>query len=158
MGYDDVLSQEVSDTNSLLLNFYIRSILDKRIIDKPTRIIIQLNDGTKEELIPKNKYNELIVSDTLSSLMISQLAENPKLWGVFEEIFSFKGLKINLSSIFNYSINNKTTTLKITDLIFLALEKNQIFIGYVLNDKLYLNPPKSLEISLDESLELVYLA
>ncbi len=157
VGYDDVLSQEVSDTNSLLLNFYVRSILDKRIIDKPTRIIIQLNDGTKEELIPKNKYNELIVSDTLSSLMISQLAENPKLWGVFEEIFSLKGLKINLSSIFNYSINNKTTTLKITDLILLALEKNQIFIGYVLNDKLYLNPPKSVEIPLDESIELVYI-
>jgi len=82
VGYDDVLSQEVSDTNSLLLNLYVRSILDKRKIDKPTRIIIQLNDGTKEELIPKNKYNELIVSDTLSSLMISQLAENPKLFSV----------------------------------------------------------------------------
>jgi len=157
VGYDDVLSQEVSDTNSLLLNLYVRSILDKRKIDKPTRIIIQLNDGTKEELIPKNKYNELIVSDTLSSLMISQLAENPKLFSVFEEIFSFKGLKINLSSIFNYSINKKITTLKITDLILLALEKNQIFIGYVLNDKLYLNPPKSVEISLDETLELVYI-
>lgn len=157
VGYDDVLSQEVSDTNSLLLNLYVRSILDKQISDKPTRIIIQLNDGTKEELIPKNKYNELIVSDTLSSLMISQLAETPRLWGVFEEIFSIKGLKINLSSIFNYSINNKTTILKVTDLILLVLEKNQIFIGYVLQDKLHLNPPKSEEILIDESLELVYI-
>ena len=26
-----------------------------------------------------------------------------------------------------------------------------------LNDKLYLNPPKSVEISLDETLELVYI-
>ena len=157
VGYDDVLSQEVSDTDSLLLNLYVRSILDKQISDKPTRIIIQLNDGTKEELIPKNKYNELIVSDTLSSLMISQLAETPRLWGVFEEIFSFKGLKINLSSIFNYSINNKTTILKVTDLILLVLEKNQIFIGYVSQDKLHLNPPKSEEILIDESLELVYI-
>ena len=157
VGYDDVLSQEVSDTNSLLLNLYVRSILDKQISNKPTRIIIQLNDGTKEELIPKNKYNELIVSDTLSSLMISQLAETPRLWGVFEEIFSFKGLKINLSSIFNYSINNKTTILKVTDLILLVLEKNQIFIGYVSQDKLHLNPPKSEEILIDESLELVFI-
>ena len=46
---------------------------------------------------------------------------------------------------------------KVTDLILLALEKNQIFIGYVLNDKLYLNPPKSKEILMDNSLELVYI-
>jgi len=112
VGYDDVLPQEVSDTDSLLLNFYIRSILDKQKNDKHTRIIIQLNDGTKEELIPKNKYNELIVSDTLSSLMISQLAENPSLWVVFEELFSLKGLKINVSSVLNYLENKKITKLK----------------------------------------------
>ena len=157
IGYDDVLSQEAADTDSLLFNFYVSSILYKQKNDKLTRIIIQLNDGTKEELIPKNKYNELIVSDTLSSLMISQLAENPKLWIVFEELFSVKGLKINVSSILNYSENNKITKLKVTDLILLTLEKNQTFIGYVLNDKLYLNPPKSKEILMDISLELVYI-
>ena len=97
------------------------------------------------------------MSDTLSALMISQLADNPKLWEVFEELFSVKGLKINVSSILNYSENNKITKLKVTDLILLALEKNQTFIGYVLNDKLYLNPPKSKEILMDNSLELVYI-
>ena len=157
MGYDDVSSQEVSDTNSLLLNFYLRSILDKQNNDKPTRIIIQLNDGTKEELIPENKYNELIVSDTLSALMISQLADSPRLWEVFEELFSFKGLKINISTIFKYLDPTKVETIKVTDLILLALEKNQIFIGYVLQDKLHLNPPKSEEILIDESLELIYI-
>jgi len=157
VGYDDVTSQEVSDTNSLLLNFYIRSILDRQKNDKPTRIIIQLNDGTKEELIPKNKYNELIVSDTLSALMISQLADNPRLWDVFEELFSFKGLKINMSTIFKYLDTKGIKSIKVTDLILLALEKNQIFIGYVFQDKLHLNPPKSEEISVDESLELVYI-
>ena len=44
--------------------------------------------------------------------MISQLAENPKLWLVFEELFSVKGLKINVSSILNYSKNNKITKKK----------------------------------------------
>ena len=157
VGYDDVTSQVISDTNSLLLNFYIRSILDRQKNDKPTRIIIQLNDGTKEELIPKNKYNELIVSDTLSALMISQLADNPRLWDVFEELFSFKGLKINMSTIFKYLDTKGIKSIKVTDLILLALEKNQIFIGYVFQDKLHLNPPKSEEISIDESLELVYI-
>jgi len=118
---------------------------------------MQLNDGSKEELIPKNNFNELIVSDTLSSLMISQLVDNPKLWHVFEEIFSDKGLKINVSSILNYSYNH-TSKLKVTDLILLTLENNQTFIGYILNDKLYLNPPKSKEIIVDVSLELIFIA
>jgi hypothetical protein len=158
VGYDDVTSQEVSDTNSLLLNFYVRSILDKQKNNKPTRIIIQLNDGTKEELIPKNKYNELIVSDTLSALMISQLADNPKLWTVFEELFSFKGLKINMSTIFKYMDTKEIKSIKVIDLILLALEKNQIFIGYILKDELHLNPPKSKEILMDSSLEIVYIS
>lgn len=158
VGYDDVTSEEVSDTNSLLLNFYVRSILDRQKNNKPTRIIIQLNDGTKEELIPKNKYNELIVSDTLSALMISQLADNPKLWTVFEELFSFKGLKINMSTIFKYLDTKDIKSIKVIDLILLALEKNQIFIGYILQDKLHLNPPKSKEIIIDLSLEIVYIS
>ena len=158
VGYDDVTSKEVSDTNSLLLNFYIRSILDRQKNNKPTRIIIQLNDGTKEELIPKNKYNELIVSDTLSALMISQLADNPRLWDVFEELFSFKGLKINMSTIFKYLDTIDIKSIKVIDLILLALEKNQIFIGYILQDKLHLNPPKSKEIIIDLSLEIVYIS
>ena len=97
------------------------------------------------------------MSDTLSALMISQLADNPKLWEVFEELFSVKGLKINISTIIKYLDTKKIKTIKVTDLILLALEKNQIFIGYVLNDKLYLNPPKSKEILMDNSLELVYI-
>jgi len=89
--------------------------------------------------------------------MVSQLAESPKLWLVFEELFSFEGLKINVSSILNYSNNSKISKLKVTDLILLTLEKNQTFIGYILNDKLYLNPPKSEEVIMNISLELVYI-
>ncbi|MDB0039736.1 hypothetical protein N9F02_01250 [Polaribacter sp.] len=158
LGYDDVQSKEVSDANSLLLNFHVRSILTEQVHEKSPRIIMQLNDGSKEELIPENKFNELIVSDTLSSLMISQLADNPKLWHVFEKIFSDEGLKINVSSIFNYSYKIQLSELRVIDLILLTLEKNQTFIGYILNDKLYLNPPKSKEIIMDNSLELVFIA
>ena len=97
------------------------------------------------------------MSDTLSALMISQLADSPRLWEVFEELFSFKGLKINVSTIFKYLDTKEIKSIKVTDLILLALEKNQIFIGYVFQDKLHINPPKSEEISIDESLELVYI-
>ena len=98
------------------------------------------------------------MSDTLSALMISQLADNPRLWDVFEELFSFKGLKINMSTIFKYLDTKDIKSIKVIDLILLALEKNQIFIGYILQDKLHLNPPKSKEIIIDLSLEIVYIS
>ena len=142
LGHDDILSSEVADTNSLMLNLYVQSILERKINANSSRIILQLSDGSKEELIQDNKFNELIVSDTLSSLVITQLADNPKLWHVFEELFSEHGLKISVSSVFDYLEHNQFESFSVTDLILMTLEKNQTFIGYILDDKLYLNQRK----------------
>ncbi|MGB2386902.1 MAG: CASTOR/POLLUX-related putative ion channel [Flavobacteriaceae bacterium] len=158
LGHDDVLSNQVADTNSLMLNLYVRSILEKQTNANSTRIILQLSDGSKEELILDYKFNELIVSDTLSSLVITQLADNPKLWYVFEELFSDQGLKISVSSIFDYLEYNQSNSFSVRELILMALEKNQTFIGCILNDELFLNPPKNQTFELNETLELVYLA
>ncbi len=158
LGHDDVLSNEVADTNSLMLNLYVRSILEKQTNANSTRIILQLSDGSKEELIQDNKFNELIVSDTLSSLVITQLADNPKLWYVFEELFSEQGLKISVSSIFDYLEYNQSNSFSVRELILMALEKNQTFIGCILNDELFLNPPKNQTFEFNETLALIYLA
>lgn len=158
LGHDDVLSNEVADTNSLMLNLYVRSILEKQTNANSTRIILQLSDGSKKELIQENKFNELIVSDTLSSLVITQLADNPKLWYVFEELFSEQGLKISVSSIFDYLEYNQSNSFSVRELILMALEKNQTFIGCILNDELFLNPPKNQTFEFNETLALIYLA
>lgn len=158
LGHDDILSSEVADTNSLMLNLYVQSILERKINANSSRIILQLSDGSKEELIQNNKFNELIVSDTLSSLVITQLADNPKLWHVFEELFSEHGLKISVSSVFNYLGHNQFESFSVTDLILMTLEKNQTFIGYILDDKLYLNPTKNQIIKYNKTLSLIFLA
>lgn len=158
LGHEDVLSNEVADTNSLMLNLFVRSIVEKQTNANSTRIILQLSDGSKEELIQDNKFNELIVSDTLSSLVITQLADNPKLWYVFEELFSEQGLKISVSSIFDYFEPNQSNPFSVGELILMALEKNQTFIGYILNDELFLNPPKNQTFEFNETLALIYLA
>lgn len=158
LGHDDILSSEVADTNSLMLNLYVQSILERKINANSSRIILQLSDGSKEELIQDNNFNELIVSDTLSSLVITQLADNPKLWHVFEELFSEFGLKISVSSVFNYLEHNQFESFSVTDLILMTLEKNQTFIGYILDDKLYLNPTKSQIIKYNKTLSLIFLA
>lgn len=142
LGYDDYYSAEVSDTISMMQNLSVKSILSKKKTTYPTRIILQLNDGSKKDLISENQENEFIVSDLLSSLMITQLADNPKLWYVFEELFSNNVLKINIKHSNNYSPLNKEV-IRVEDLLILALLKDETFIGYIENDQCYLNPEKS---------------
>ena len=59
--------------------------------------------------------------------------------------------------LFSYK-DKEIKSIKVIDLILLALEKNQIFIGYILKNELHLNPPKSKEILMDSSLEIVYIS
>lgn len=158
LGHDDILPNKVADTNSLIINLFVRSILEKQKKLDLTRIILQLNDGSKKELIKNNEISELIVSDTLSSLMISQLAENPELWFVFEEIFNEQELKISISSILNYQRNVQNKKLSVTDMMLMTLEKNQTFIGFVADNKLSMNPRKNQTIDFKETISLVYIA
>ena len=157
VGYDDILPKIVADTNVLMLNSYVQSVLDEKNLSKSPRIILHLNDGSKKELIPDNPFNELIVSDNLSALVITQLADNPKLWYVFEELFNGGGLKIHETPVTKYCLPNQSQILTVTDLILMALEKDQTFIGYISDDKLYLNPPKNHSIRQTNNLSLVYI-
>lgn len=157
LGYDDKLSNEVSDTNSLMQIFYVKSILEELKKSNTCRIILQLNDGSKKDLIQELNKNEVIVSDVLSSLMITQLADNPKLWFVFEKLFKESGLKISSKSIAEYGVKSINKQFSIYDLIVLSIKDNQTFMGYILNDKLQLNPSKSEIIQGNDSLSIVYI-
>ena len=158
LGYDDKLSNEVSDTNSLMQIFYVKSILEELDKLESTRIILQLNDGSKTDLIPQQiDKNEVIVSDILSALLTTQLADNPELWLIFEELFKESGFKINTKSMIDYEVASLDKQFSIYELIVLSIQNNQTFIGYILNDELHLNPPKNEIIQGNDSLSIVYI-
>lgn len=142
LGYDDYYSSDVSDTISMMQNLSVKSLLNKKGTSYPTRIILQLNDGSKKYLISDNNENEFIVSDLLSSLLITQLADNPKLWYVFEELFGNNGLKINIKHSDYYPALDKEV-ISVEDLLISALLVDETFIGYIENKQCYLNPEKS---------------
>lgn len=157
LGYDDKLSNEVSDTNSLMQIFYVKTILEELEKSDSCRIILQLNDGSKKDLIQELNKNEVIVSDDLSSLIITQLADNPKLWDVFEKLFKESGLKISSKSIADYGLKSYDKQFSIYELIVLSIKDNQTFMGYILNDELHLNPLKSEIVQGNDSLSIVYI-
>ena len=156
LGYDDYYSEDVSDTYSMMKNLAVKKILENKKTSFSTRIILQLNDGSKKDLISTNKESEFIVSDLLSALLITQLADNPKLWYVFEELFSNEGLKININHSEAYDPIKKEE-ISVEDLLILALKKNETLIGYVENNQCYLNPNKSKIINDITKTELIVI-
>ena len=156
LGYDDYYSEDVSDTYSMMKNLAVKKILETKKTSFSTRIILQLNDGSKKDLISTNKESEFIVSDLLSALLITQLADNPKLWHVFEELFSNEGLKININHSDAYDPIKKEE-ISVEDLLVLALKKDETLIGYVENNQCYLNPNKSKIINDITKTELIVI-
>ena len=156
LGYDDYYSADVSDTYSMMKNLAVKKILETKKTSFSTRIILQLNDGSKKDLISTNQESEFIVSDLLSALLITQLADNPKLWYVFEELFSNEGLKININHSEAYDPIKKEE-ISVQDLLILALKKNETLIGYVENNQCYLNPNKSKIINDITKTELIVI-
>lgn len=156
LGYDDHYSEDVSDTYSMMKNLAVKKILENKKTSFSTRIILQLNDGSKKDLISTNQESEFIVSDLLSALLITQLADNPKLWYVFEELFSNEGLKININHSDAYDPIKKEE-ISVEDLLVLALKKDETLIGYVENNQCYLNPNKSKIINDITKTELIVI-
>ena len=158
LGYNDCLSEEVADTFSLMQNLHLKSSLNEiSIINKP-RIVLQLNDGSKKNLIDIEEDNEFIVSDVLSSLLMTQLADNPKLKIIFDELFSVEGAVIHIHPISEYLDITSFTQVKVTDLIISCLSCNETFIGYIENQELFLNPQKAAIITNLESVSVVVLS
>jgi Trk K+ transport system NAD-binding subunit len=157
LGYDDYYSADVSDTYSMMKNLAVKKILETKKTSFSTRIILQLNDGSKKDLISTNQESEFIVSDLLSALLITQLADNPKLWYVFEELFSNEGLKININHSDAYDPIKKEE-ISVEDLLILALKKDETLIGYVENNQCYLNPNKSKIINDITKTELIVIS
>lgn len=157
LGYNDFLSEEVADTYSLMQNLHLKSSLNEISILNRPRIVLQLNDGSKKDLIDVDDNHEFIVSDVLSSLLMTQLADNPKLKIIFDDLFSFEGAVIQINPISEYLDIATLSQVKVTDLIVSCLSCNETFVGYIENEELFINPQKSKMLDNLESVSLVVI-
>ena len=157
IGYNDLYSKEIADTFSLMKNLQIKTVIDEMDPEERPRIILQLNDGAKKNLIDVDDNNEFIVSNVLSSLLMTQLAENPKLQVIFEELFTPVGCEIYIKSISYFIETTETNSIQISDLINSCLDNNATFIGYIENNNLVLNPDKTVNVTITEDLKVVVI-
>lgn len=156
LGYNDTLDANHADTHALMQNLHLNLAIDEYQLGEGLRVILQLNDGSKKSLISGFNRNEFIVSDELSSLLMTQLAENPGLNVVFKELFSKHGAKINVVPLSMYQPPKDGLSVY-WHLVLSCLQLNHTCIGFIESGELHLNPPKNRVFKEHEGLQAVVI-
>ena len=159
----EMSSSDSIDTSTLLKMLLLDSNKSE-IKYNNFRVIAQLIDSTKAKLAESTFSEELVVSDNLAALYISQLIENAHLRDVFEELFKTTGATINIYNVTKYVDISKPHTYE--DLVYSAGLKNESAIGLRIGDETHssqslgvkLNPSKDDVLSLTKSDSLIVIS
>jgi ion channel POLLUX/CASTOR len=151
---DEGLSQEKKDALNIILDLNLNELKKTGIINNNIRVILHLNDGAKKSLTQNDSSHEFIMSDLLTSLLITQLADNPNLAGIFDELFNEKGAKIRIDPISKF-ISGFDSDLEVWHLISFINNKDHSFIGLTINDELFLNPNKRMKINHSSKISVI---
>ncbi len=161
--YSDDLESQKADAKTLITLLHLRDIAEK--LEKSGSIVSEMIDIRNRHLAEITRADDFIVSDRLTSKIISQISEDKLLHAVFQDLFSPDGSEIYLKPITDYISTDKEVNFY--TLTESAKLKDEIAIGYRLmkyaNDstKAYgikINPPKSQLIKVDDGDYLIVLA
>jgi Trk K+ transport system NAD-binding subunit len=163
IGYTDMLSIPEADTLTLLEMLKLDNIKQNHLASE-FRVIAEILDSSKAKLAEFTETEELIISDNLVALLMSQLTENPDLNFVFNDLFDAEGASINMLPIERYIELNKE--ISFADLVYTAGKKNQSVIGIkVDNEKVsnhtegvFLNPNKKMKITPKSGDQLIVIS
>lgn len=139
------------ETISLLLN--LRDI--RKRFDLDFNITIEMDKEHNQKLVGRGDHTDFLVSSSMSSLILAQLAESPELIDVFREILSNEGNELYLKNVGLSKLEGDYT---IRDLRIIMLKCGYIFLGYVDSDKKsYFNLPLDEVVTLTKDDSLIVL-
>lgn len=118
-------TQEMADARTMVTLLHLRDI--ERLADKRVPITSEILNIGNRDLASVAEADDFIVSNTLVSLMVSQVAENPHLVRVFEELFSSEGYEIYLKPAADYVRAGRHSFGVVCEA---ALRRKEIAIGY----------------------------
>jgi ion channel POLLUX/CASTOR len=160
--YSDILDTQRADARTLVTLLHLRDMVDRGGV--PFTITSEMLDDRNRELAEVTKVDDVIVSDKLISLLVTQISENPHLTAVFDELFKAEGSELYMRAAGEYV--QLGLPVRFRTLVEAAARRGEVAIGYRivsgdgngLGPGVRVNPPKSEEIVLSESDRLVVLA
>jgi ADP-ribose pyrophosphatase YjhB (NUDIX family) len=161
--YSDTLEEQEADARTLITLLHLRDMAEKGGHD--FRIVSEMLDVRNRELAEVTQADDFIVSNKLTSLMLSQVSENKDLNAVFADLFDPEGSEIYLKPASDYvepghEVNFYT-------IVAAARRRGQVAIGYRIEadlknaEKAYgvaVNPKKSKKLMLGKKDWVIVLA
>jgi voltage-gated potassium channel Kch len=142
MCYSDDLDPQRADARTLVTLLHLRDIAERAGLRVP--IVSEMLDDRNRQLAQVTKVDDVIVSDQLISLLLTQISENPHLAAVFRELFSATGSEVYLRDATTYVANGAPVTF--ATLVAAASRRGETALGYRLAaapDDVVVNPAKS---------------
>jgi len=100
MCYSDCLDPQESDAKTLITLLHLRDIEDQ--LNHNLNIVSEMLDIRNRKLAEVTRADDFVVSDSLISLMLSQLSENRELGAVYRDMFDITGSEIYLEPVVEY--------------------------------------------------------
>lgn len=163
MPYSDQLDHQRADARTLVTLLHLRDIIAAAdgAGGAPT-LTSEMLDDRNRELAQVTRVDDVIVSDRILSLMLTQLSENERLAAVFGELFAADGSEIYLRPAGEYVLLGREVTF--ATVVAAASRRGEVAVGYrVPGDSdeprgYDLNPPKSRRVAFHEDDRVIVLA
>jgi len=161
--YSDTLDVQQADARTLITLLHLRDITTKK--DCHFSIVSEMLDVRNRNLADVTRADDFIVSDRLISLMMAQVAENPRLNLVFQDLFDPEGSEIYLKPASDFIKTG--VPVNFYTVIEAARQQNSIALGYRLHTQVsdsgimygvHLNPLKSDTIVFSPEDKIILLA
>jgi ion channel POLLUX/CASTOR len=152
-----------ADARTLVTLLHLRDIADER--GARFSIVSEMIDERNRQLAEVTRVDDVIVSDKIISLMLTQISETRELAQVFDELFAAEGSEIYLRPAGDYVPAGREVTY--ATVVAAALRRGECAIGYReeagADDPgrdfgVRINPPKSERVTLEDGDRVVVLA
>lgn len=160
---DTSLSVHAADARTLVTLLHLRDIAQKS--HRPFGLVTEMLDVRNIDLAQAARPDDFIVSDRLTSLLLSQLSENPRLEAVLADIFDADGSEIYLKPALDYVVESKEVSY--ATIVAAARARSEVAIGYRIarqaTDKgqafgVSVNPSKSARLKFGKDDRVIVLA
>ncbi len=116
-------------TTLLLIRQLFRDYEKKTGSKVTTKLVTEVMNSSNLELVARTGVNDSIISGQMVSKILAQVAENPPILGVYEDLFTEEGSEIYLKPIDIY-LDKLPEKVTVADLMLLAQKRNEILLGY----------------------------
>ena len=144
---------EEDDMETIFLLLHLRDIRKRFHLD--FNITVEMQQEHNQKLVGRGDHTDFLVTSSMSSLILVQLAESPEIIDVFKEILSNEGNELYLK---NANLIHLTGDYSIRELRMILLKHEYIFLGYI--DSLknsYFNLPLDEVITLTKDDNIIVL-